>query len=97
MKAEKPAKFRPKDPSWDTCPACGMNDGGLPVGNTDTLEALVAAAIIIACTPIVVTIVAGAILLLVLCVAVCLLAGLTLVAAVAVFLVAALAVVTEDV
>jgi predicted membrane protein len=68
-----------------------MGNGGWLVGNTDTHEVLAFAAIIIACTPIVVAVLAGVILLILLFAAIFVFIGLTVAAVFAVFLGAAIA------
>jgi len=93
---KEPAGIDPNDQPWETCPTCGTKDGGLLVGNTSTHDALALAAIIIAYTPVVVTIVAGGILFLIVCAAIVLFAGLNLAAIFAVFLAATVAIAAQD-
>lgn len=91
MSTEKPPTLHSTDEPWDTCATSKMGNEGRLVGSTDTQEALALAAIIIACTPIVVAVLAAVTLLVILCAAVFLFLGLTLAAVFAVFLGATIA------
>jgi hypothetical protein len=93
---QKPATFRPADHFRDACPTCGTKKENLLVGNTDAHEALILAALILACTPFMVILAAGAILFLILCAAIALSVGLTLAGVFAVFLAAAFGAAVRD-
>ena len=96
ISTKKPAKIASQDQSWEMCPTCGTKTGGWLLDDTDTQEALALAAIVVVCTPIVMTIVAGLVLVVLLCAAIVLFVGLNLLAVFAVFLAAALAAAAQD-